>query len=145
MAEKIEANPDHRVSAAAVPLEGFLKGWHVFRHSFISALASKGVDQRIIDDIVGHQTEQQRRRYRHLYPDVKQGADAGRLCGPGTGVRRRSVCALATTSEKQAPGDSKKLCGPRSFDSRLQPCRVYAKIVAMADDPLTAKRNPCDG
>jgi integrase len=51
-----------------------LKGWHVFRHSFISALASKGVDQRIIDDIVGHQTEEQRRRYRHLYPDVKQEA-----------------------------------------------------------------------
>ena len=51
-----------------------LKGWHVFRHSFISALASKGVDQRIIDDLVGHCTEQQRRRYRHLYPDVKQQA-----------------------------------------------------------------------
>lgn len=51
-----------------------LKGWHVFRHSFISALASKGVDQRIIDDMVGHQTEEQRRRYRHLYPDVKQDA-----------------------------------------------------------------------
>jgi integrase len=54
-----------------------LKGWHVFRHSFISALASKGVDQRIIDDIVGHQTDQQRRRYRHLYPDVKQQAVLG--------------------------------------------------------------------
>jgi integrase len=51
-----------------------LKGWHVFRHSFISDLASKGVDQRIIDDVVGHQTEEQRRRYRHLYPDVKQQA-----------------------------------------------------------------------
>jgi integrase len=51
-----------------------LKGLHVFRHSFISALASKGVDQRIIDDLVGHCTEQQRRRYRHLYPDVKQKA-----------------------------------------------------------------------
>jgi integrase len=48
-----------------------LKGLHTFRHSFISALASKGVDQRIIDDIVGHQTDEQRRRYRHLYPDVK--------------------------------------------------------------------------
>jgi integrase len=53
---------------------GVLKGWHVFRHSFISALASKGVDQRIIDDFVGHQTEEQRRRNRHLYPDVKQQA-----------------------------------------------------------------------
>lgn len=51
-----------------------LRGLHVFRHSFISALASKGIDQRIIDDIVGHQTEEQRRRYRHLYPDVKEKA-----------------------------------------------------------------------
>jgi integrase len=49
-----------------------LKGWHVLRHSFISALANQGVDQRIIDDLVGHSTEEQRRRYRHLYPDVKQ-------------------------------------------------------------------------
>jgi hypothetical protein len=32
------------------------------------------VDQRLIDDMVGHQTEEQRRRYRHLYPDVKQEA-----------------------------------------------------------------------
>jgi integrase len=53
---------------------GVLKGWHVFRHSFISALASKGVDQRVIDDLAGHSTEEQRRRYRHLYPDVKQKA-----------------------------------------------------------------------
>lgn len=51
-----------------------LKGWHVFRHSFISALASKGVDQRIIDDLVGHSTEEQRRRYRHLFPDVTKTA-----------------------------------------------------------------------
>jgi integrase len=47
-----------------------LRGWHVLRHSFISALASEGVDQRIIDDFVGHQTEEQRRRYRHLYPST---------------------------------------------------------------------------
>jgi integrase len=49
-----------------------LKGWHVLRHSYISALASEGVDQRIIDDIVGHQTEEQRVRYRHLHPDVRK-------------------------------------------------------------------------
>lgn len=53
---------------------GVLRGWHVFRHSFISALASKGVDQRVIDDLVGHSTEEQRRRYRHLYPSTKQDA-----------------------------------------------------------------------
>lgn len=48
-----------------------LKGFHVLRHSFISCLAAEGVDQRIIDEFVGHQTDEQRRRYRHLLPDVK--------------------------------------------------------------------------
>ncbi|MFN4261402.1 MAG: tyrosine-type recombinase/integrase [Gemmataceae bacterium] len=51
-----------------------MKGWHVLRHSFVSALASRGVDQRLIDEFVGHETEQQRRRYRHLTPDSKQEA-----------------------------------------------------------------------
>lgn len=51
-----------------------MKGWHTLRHSFISALASNGVDQRLIDDFVGHQTEEQRRRYRHLYPSIQQEA-----------------------------------------------------------------------
>lgn len=51
-----------------------IKGWHCLRHSFISNLASQGIDQRIIDDFVGHTTEQMRRRYRHLFPDVKQAA-----------------------------------------------------------------------
>jgi site-specific recombinase XerD len=46
-----------------------LRGWHVYRHSYISCLACKGVDQRIIDELVGHCTEQQRRRYRHLIPN----------------------------------------------------------------------------
>jgi len=51
----------------------YLRGWHVFRHSFISCLACNGVDQRIIDELVGHCTEQQRRRYRHLLPNkIKQ-------------------------------------------------------------------------
>lgn len=49
-------------------------GLHCLRHSFISACASKGLDQRIIDGWVGHQTEEQRRRYRHLYPSVQQAA-----------------------------------------------------------------------
>jgi integrase len=49
-----------------------LRGWHVFRHSFISLLASKGVDQRLIDSFVGHTTEEMRKRYRHLYPSTQQ-------------------------------------------------------------------------
>ena len=49
-----------------------LKGWHVLRHSFISNCASSGVDQRFIDTWVGHQTDEQRRRYRHLFPDSQK-------------------------------------------------------------------------
>lgn len=48
-----------------------LKGWHVLRHSFISALASRGIDQRMIDEFVGHQSEAMRRRYRHPYPSTQ--------------------------------------------------------------------------
>jgi integrase len=53
-----------------------LRGYHVLRHSFISALASQGVDQRVIDEVVGHQSEEQRKRYRHLYPGVLKEAIA---------------------------------------------------------------------
>ena len=45
-----------------------LHGYHIFRHSYISNLASMGVDQRQIDAIVGHETEAMRQRYRHLFP-----------------------------------------------------------------------------
>ena len=51
-----------------------LRGLHLLRHSYISCLAAAGVDQRIIDDLVGHKTEEQRRRYRHLAPNVTQEA-----------------------------------------------------------------------
>jgi hypothetical protein len=49
-----------------------LKGWHLFR----SALASKSVDQRMIDDLVGYSTDEQRHRW-HLFPEVKQQAVMG--------------------------------------------------------------------
>jgi integrase len=51
-----------------------LRGFHVLRHSFISACASQGVDQRLIDEWTGHSTEEQRKRYRHLYPSTQQEA-----------------------------------------------------------------------
>ncbi|OAI40502.1 recombinase XerD [Planctomycetaceae bacterium SCGC AG-212-D15] len=51
-----------------------LKGWHTLRHSFISCCAARGVDQRIIDDWVGHTTEDMRRRYRHLIPSAEKEA-----------------------------------------------------------------------
>jgi integrase len=46
-----------------------LKGWHVFRHSFCSCCAAKGIDQRKINAWVGHQTEEMAKRYRHMFPD----------------------------------------------------------------------------
>jgi len=49
-------------------------GWHTLRHSFCSNCALKGLDQRIIDSWMGHQTEDMRRRYRHLFPDHQQRA-----------------------------------------------------------------------
>lgn len=51
-----------------------LKGWHIFRHSFCSNCAAVGVDQRIINAWVGHQTEDMIRRYRHLIPNQQQAA-----------------------------------------------------------------------
>jgi site-specific recombinase XerD len=48
-----------------------VKGNHVLRHSFISALANKGIDQQIYcDELVAHQTDAMRCCYRHLYPQM---------------------------------------------------------------------------
>ena len=51
-----------------------VRGFHVLRHSFASDLARKGVHQSIIDRWLGHQTEEMRRRYRHLFPEEKRQA-----------------------------------------------------------------------
>jgi integrase len=52
----------------------FKIGFHSYRHSFASNLAAAGIDQRIIDEFMGHQTEEMRRRYRHLFPQAKRSA-----------------------------------------------------------------------
>ena len=51
-----------------------LRGYHIMRHSFASNLARHGVDQRTIDEFMGHQTEASRQRYRHLFPADSQSA-----------------------------------------------------------------------
>jgi integrase len=48
-----------------------VRGLHTLRHSVASCLAAAGVDQRIIDDMLGHVSEEMRRRYRHLTPEYK--------------------------------------------------------------------------
>jgi len=51
-----------------------MRGYHVFRHSFCSNCAAAGVDQRLINAWVGHQTEEMVRRYLHLIPNQQQEA-----------------------------------------------------------------------
>jgi integrase len=60
-----------------------LRGYHVFRHSFSSNLAAAGVDQRVIDELMGHQTEAMRSRYRHLFPAQRRQAVASVFGGAG--------------------------------------------------------------
>lgn len=65
---------DHFRRALAGSKWEVLPGFHSLRHCFISACAIKGVDQRFIDEWVGHQTEEQRKRYRHLAPSAQKAA-----------------------------------------------------------------------
>jgi integrase len=51
-----------------------IRGLHCLRHSFISACASKGVDQRLVQEWTGHMNEATSKRYRHLYPSTQQEA-----------------------------------------------------------------------
>jgi integrase len=51
-----------------------LRGYHAFRHSFASNLAAAGVDQRVIDELMGHATVEMQKRYRHLFPDQRRTA-----------------------------------------------------------------------
>jgi len=49
-------------------------GFHTLRHTFSSNLASAGVDDRTIDAFMGHETEEMRKRYQHLFPEKRRGA-----------------------------------------------------------------------
>jgi integrase len=77
------------------PQWSVVRGLHVLRHSFISGLAAAGVDQRVIDDIVGHTTEEMRRRYRHLTPQVKSNAVLAVFGKHGSTAPSRSAGAVA--------------------------------------------------
>jgi integrase len=74
---RLEATPvtrneatDHFERTLAGSKWAVVRGWHVFRHSFASSCAACGIDQRLIDEWLGHQTEEMRRRYRHCFPNV---------------------------------------------------------------------------
>ena len=65
---------DHFQRAMAGSTWARLRGWHVLRHSFASNCAAAGIDQRIINEWMGHQTEEMVRRYRHLFPEQQRQA-----------------------------------------------------------------------
>ncbi len=65
---------DHLERTLAKSEWNTVRGWHTFRHSFISACASKGVDQRLVEAWAGHMTTEMSRRYSHLYPSTQQEA-----------------------------------------------------------------------
>ena len=51
-----------------------IPGWHALRHSFASICASRGIDQRLINAWMGHQTAEQQKRYQHLFPQKQRDA-----------------------------------------------------------------------
>jgi len=65
---------DHLKRALAEGKWKVVRGWHLFRHCFISLCVTKGIDQRLIDSWVGHTTEEMRKRYSHLYPSAEKEA-----------------------------------------------------------------------
>jgi integrase len=62
---------DHFKRTLAGSKWAVVKGLHTLRHSVASCLAAAGVDQGLIDDMLGHVSEEMRRRYRHLTPAAK--------------------------------------------------------------------------
>ena len=62
---------DHFKRVLASSPWSVVRGFHTLRHSFISACASRGVDQRLIQEWVGHLTAEVHKRYSHLYPSVQ--------------------------------------------------------------------------
>lgn len=69
----------------------FKVGFHMYRHSFVSNLAAAGVDQRVIDEFVGHETEAMRRRYRHLFPNNRRAAIETLVLAPRPVAENRSA------------------------------------------------------
>ncbi len=72
-----------------------LRGYHAFRHSFASNLAAAGVDQRVIDELMGHTTLEMQKRYRHLFPDQRRDAVARVYAMPPAGRSANGSTATA--------------------------------------------------
>lgn len=58
----------------AIKLSGKKVGWHMFRHTFASHLAIKGVPLHAIKDLMGHASITTTMRYAHLAPSTLRSA-----------------------------------------------------------------------
>jgi len=85
--DELGMSPDKAQNHFSRTLQGSkwskIRGFHTFRHSFASNLAAAGVDQRVIDEWMGHQTDEMRRRYRHLFPQQRRSAIESVFGGSG--------------------------------------------------------------
>jgi integrase len=114
-----------------------LHGWHTFRHSFASNLASSGVDQRDINEYWCHHTEEMERRYRHLLPAKKAHAllslhSARRRSGRG---RVRPASGRSTARRRGAPPGGRRTARPAGRG------RAWAGGRSRPGDP-SARRGP---
>lgn len=85
-----------KAALANTSWSGKVKGFHMFRHSFASNAAAAGVNPGMIDSWMGHQTEEMRNRYRHLFPrQQKKAIDSvfGRTATSGSVTDTMSVNA----------------------------------------------------
>ena len=67
---------DHFTRTLEASKWSVVKGWHCLRHSFVSACASRGVDQRLVEAWAGHMSPEMSKRYAHLYPSTQAEAIA---------------------------------------------------------------------
>lgn len=109
---------DHLKRTLAGSPWAVVRGYHTLRHSFISACASKGVDQRLIQEWVGHLTPEVHKRYSHLYPP------APRRYSHCCGERAASFCASWRTFAASRSPVSASIHEPiGSRDRKRQPMR----------------------
>jgi integrase len=66
-----------------------VRGWHVFRHSLISNLASQGTSESLLMAVAGHLNRETTRRYAHLIPSAVREA-LGRVFGVGPAILNMS-------------------------------------------------------
>jgi integrase len=68
-----EINPHLRNALKGTPWS-VIRGWHVFRHSFISACAARGLDAPTVQKWVGHMSPEMLAHYVHLSPATQRAA-----------------------------------------------------------------------